>query len=108
MRERTGRCRCCRWCIPRAVYLVVLYCNVMAQVAVAQAQEELKMQGVRARSEAFMVDRRLVSNLLVQVICRTKSSRVLILKNILCTNRSIKAHCLFSMFLQAQGERLKC
>ena len=37
------------------------------QVSAAQAQEELKMQGARARSEAFMVDRRLVSNLLVQV-----------------------------------------
>ena len=78
-------------------------------MAVAQAQEELKMQGARARSEAFMVDRRLVSNLLVQVICGTKYSRVLVLKDMLCWKyRIIKAYCIFSMFLQAQGEKLKC
>ena len=39
-------------------------CN---QVSAAQAQEELKTHCARTRSEAFMVDRRLVSNLLVQV-----------------------------------------
>ncbi len=89
-------------------YFVALYCNAWVQVAVAQAQEELKIQGARARSEAFMVDRRLVSNLLVQVIYRTMYSRVLVLKNLLCTYRIIKAYCLFSMFLQAQGEKLKC
>ncbi len=52
--------------MPSASAITVVHFT--SQVAAAQFQEEIKIHGSRARSEAYMVDRRLVSNLLVQVI----------------------------------------